>query len=176
MEPNHHLQRLKKRAGVELCLETGKLGIGVTLLVLIILVNHNTYSLLKCVADQMASLTALPLEQGEECIDQRGEAVSLRLCYNNASTSTLYVYAWHRRLTVMLQTPKLENIAEWLTNCANGHCSAIASTDCSRLVKSTFDGTPVEMCFDGEGYLLYASIDGFFFSTNDTKALIAFLR
>ena len=179
---NRRLGSLKKRTGLELCLESGKLGIGLTLLVVIILVNHNTYSLVKCLAAQMENLTKLPPgvqvigEEEDECIEKVGEAVTFHLCYENASSSTLYVYAWHRRLIVLLETPQLENIAEWLTNCANGHCSRLADPECPFLSKTSFGGTAVEVCSYEDGSMLYASIGGFSFSTSDSRMLIALLR
>ena len=174
------LKTIRKRTIAEFCLESGKMGVSVTLLVLIILVNHNTYSLVKCMATQMESLTSLPpdvrVKANDDCVHKVGDAVTMELCHENASTSTLYVYAWHRRLTILLETPTLENIAEWLTKCANGHCNTLRSTECRRLSQTTFGGYTVQMCFDDDGHVVGATIDGFHFSTNDTRSLIALLR
>ena len=168
-------QRLKKRASIELCLETGKFGVGAALLVLLILVNHKTYSVLQCVSDQMNSLTLIP-GVGEECVDKRGDAVRMRLCQNNASSSSLYIYAWHTRLSLTLHSPKLETVSAWLHKCANGHCPKQDSQNCDQASQADFNGTRVEVCFSNDGYLISASINGFHFSTNDTRLLVAFLR
>ena len=73
-----------KGVAMGVCLETGKLGVGITLLVLLLIMNQNTYSLMKCVALQMSSLTAL--STADNCLDHKGDAVRLRLCHTPNST------------------------------------------------------------------------------------------